>query len=154
MAVQLLLELVLAGTALGLLAHGVYRTWLDPFRRPATLLLWAFLTAIFAGVIGSPPHPRPWWFVLPTALLLWEAVRGWKRAPRCHLREGGLGALAAALACYVLTLAVPTWGALALSGLSIAGALALVGVGLLPSRASPGAGPVAGDRLDPLRAPG
>jgi len=131
MTAQLLIELALAGTALVLLGHGIHRTWRDPNRRPITLLMWVFLTAILAGVIGSPPHPRPWWFILPAAVLLWEARRGWLRAPRCHLREAGLGALAAALGVYVLTLALPTWGILALSGLSVASAMAVVGGGLL-----------------------
>lgn len=144
---QLLLEILFAATALVLLGYGIYRTWLDQLRRPITLLLWAFLTAIFAGVIGSPPHPRAWWFALPAGVLAWEAVRGWTRAPRCHLRESGLAALAAALVTYVLTLFLPAWGPLALGGLSLAVALALVGLGLLirshrrePSPGRPGDG--------------
>jgi hypothetical protein len=131
MTVQHFVEATLATAALVLLGHGVYRTWLDQLRRPITLLLWAFLTAIFAGVIGSPPHPRAWWFALPAAVLVWEALRGWTRAPRCHFREGGLAALAAALVCYVLTLSLAAWGLFALGGLSLAIALALVGAGLL-----------------------
>lgn len=131
MPIQLLLEILLTATALVLLGHGAYRTWLDQLRRPITLLLWAFLTAIFAGVIGSPPHPRAWCFALPAGILAWEARRGWIRAPRCHLREGGLAALAAALVTYSLTLFLPAWGSLALSGLSLAVALAFVGLALL-----------------------
>jgi hypothetical protein len=130
MTAQLLIELALAGTALVLLTQGVYQTWRDPYRRPIALLLWAFLTAILAGVIGSPPHPYPWWFSLPAGILVWEARRGWLRAPRCHLREGGLGVLALALGVYVFTLAVPSWGVLALSGLAIATVVAVLG-GLL-----------------------
>jgi len=130
MTLQLLLEIVLAVTAVAFLARDSYRTWVDQLRRPVTLLLWAFLTAIFLGAIGSPPHPSPWWFALPAGVLAWEAWRGWRRAPRCHLREGGLGALAAALLLYVLSLAaVPAW--LAPVVLSLAAGLALIGAGLL-----------------------
>ena len=131
MSAQLLLELLLAAAAFGLLLHGAYRTWRDPYRRPVALLLWAFLTAILAGIVGGTPHPLPWWLALPAAVLAWEAARGWKRAPRCHLREGGLGILALALLVYVATLAVPSWGRLAASGLALAGMLAALGGVLL-----------------------
>jgi hypothetical protein len=128
---QLLLEFLLATAALALLAHGAYRTWRDPYRRPITLLLWAFLTAILVGVVGNSPHPLPGWFALPAAILAWEAARGWTRAPRCHFREAGLGTLALSLAVYVGTLAVPSWGPLAASGLALAAGLAVLGSGLL-----------------------
>jgi len=127
----LLVEVGLALAALILLGHGVYHTWTDKLRRPITLALWAFLTAVFGGVIGSPPHPRTWWFALPALVLMWEVARGWTRSPASHLREGGIAALAAALVAYILTLALPAWGPLALGGLSLSAALALVGAGLL-----------------------
>lgn len=128
---QLFLEVTLASVAIVLLGRGVYRTWLDQLRRPITLLVWAFLTAILAGAVGGPPHPSPWWFALPAGILIWETVRGWTRVPRCHLREAALGALAAALICYIITVALAPWGALAVGGLSLAVGLALVGAGLL-----------------------
>jgi hypothetical protein len=127
---QLTLEIVLAATALALLTRGVHRVWLDQLRRPVTLLVWAFLTAILLGAIGGGQHPDPWWFVLPAAVLVWEAQRGWRQAPRCHLWEVGIGALSAALALYILSLgAAPAW--LAPTALSLAVGLALIGAGLL-----------------------
>lgn len=131
MTLQQFVEIVLAGVALVLFGRGACRTWFDRSRRPITLLLWAFLTAVLAGTVGGLPHPRPWLFVLPAAILGWEAYRGWARAPRCRLREAGLGWLAAALLAWVLTLSLAPWGPYALAGLSLASALALVGAGLL-----------------------
>lgn len=131
MRLQLLLEILLGSAALALLARSVYRTWIDQLRRPITLLLWAFLTAILAGTVAHRPHPNPAWLILPTAVLVWEVLRGWRRAPRCHLREGGHGALAASLVLYLVSLAFAARPLLALFPLALAVALALVAAGLL-----------------------
>jgi len=84
------------------------------------LLLFALLTAVYngklehepasyvllAGMLGGREHPHPWWLALPAAILAWEVARGWRRTPRCHLWEAGVGAFALALglAAFGLTL--------------------------------------------------
>lgn len=90
-------ELILALGALLLLARDVYRAWLDDLRRPVTLLAAALVGALLLGAFGGRPYPSPWWLVLPGSILAWEVARGWRRAPRCHLWEAGIGAFAASL---------------------------------------------------------
>lgn len=131
MTPQLLIELVLAAAALGLLVHGAIRTWRDPYRRPIALFLWAVLTAILAGVVGGAPHPEPLALLLPLIILVWEVTRGWKRSPRCHIRESAFGVLALALLAYIAAMVFPGWTRYTVGGLSIATLLAIVSVILL-----------------------
>ena len=88
--------LVLALAAVALLARDLRRAGNDPFRRPVTLLMASLLVVVLAGTHGGR-LPDPWWLVLPASILAWEAVRGWRTLPRCHLREGGMGAWAVGL---------------------------------------------------------
>lgn len=97
MPLQDAVELILAlGTAL-LLARDVRRAWRDPLRRPITLLMATVMAALLIGVYGGQSHPSAWWLLVPGCALIWEAVRGWRRAPRCHLWEAGMGAFALCL---------------------------------------------------------
>ena len=127
MTLQSLVELVLALGAVLLFTRDLYRAWLDQLWRPVTLLMAALMAALLIGIYGGRPHPSPWWLLMPGIILLWELGRGWRRAPRCHLREAGMGALALSL---LLT-------GLGLAGASVRAALlaaaagsAAVGVGL------------------------
>jgi hypothetical protein len=95
MTLQGVVELILALSALLLLARDTYRGWLDKLRRPITLLVGALVGALLLGSFGGRPYPSSWWLVLPGSLLAWEVARGWRQAPRCHLREAGIGAFAA-----------------------------------------------------------
>ena len=98
MSARLAIELVLAVAALVLLGRDLYRAWRDPLRRPMTLLVAGLMVVLLAGVFGGREHPSPWWLVLPAAILAWEVARGWRRTPRCHLWEAGMGAFALSLA--------------------------------------------------------
>ena len=71
MDAQFLIELALAGTALALLALGMYRTWQDPYRRPVAtwgVLAFSGLTiasalALIGGLlllVGRLREPAPW----------------------------------------------------------------------------------------------
>jgi hypothetical protein len=97
MTLQTITELVLALGASLLLARDVHRAWTDRLRRPVTLLAAALLAAIIIGAFGGRTYPSPWWLVLPSGVLLWEVARGWRRAPRCHLWEAGVGLFGAGL---------------------------------------------------------
>jgi hypothetical protein len=97
MTLQPAIELVLAVGAALLLARDVQRVRLDQLRRPITLLMAAAVAALLIGATQSTLYPSPWWLILPGSVLAWEVGRGWRRAPRCHLREAGIGAFAAAL---------------------------------------------------------
>jgi hypothetical protein len=90
-------ELILALGAALLLARDMRRAWLDQLCRPVTLLVATLVAVLLVGAIGGRPHPSPWWLVLPGGLLAWEVGRGWRRAPRCHLWEAGVGAFAGSL---------------------------------------------------------
>jgi hypothetical protein len=125
---QSVIELVLAVGAILLLARDLRRAWLDQLRRPVTLLMAALIAALLIGTYGARPHPSPWWLLLPAVVLLWELARGWRRVPRCHLWEAGMGAFALSLLLV----------GLGLSGASVQAALlaagsgsAAVGAGLL-----------------------
>jgi hypothetical protein len=120
--------LLLALAAALLLARDVRRAWRDPWRRPITLLAAALIALLLAGTLMERDHPHPGWLFLPAGVLAWEAARGWRRAARCHLWEGGVAALTASLVL----------AALGLHGAGLAGVLlaasgvaAVIGVILL-----------------------
>jgi hypothetical protein len=130
MTLQAAVELVLAVGAVLLLARDMRRAWLDQLRRPITLLMAASIAGLMLGAIVEPPYPSPWWLVLPGSVLAWEVARGWRRAPRCHLWEAGVGAFALSLllTAVALGLAVaPVAPVLFITG----GVTAAVGAGLL-----------------------
>lgn len=130
MTLRALTETILAVGALLLLARDVHRAWLDRLRRPVTLLAAAVIAGLLAGVHGGRPHPSPWWLLLPGAVLAWEVGRGWRRAPRCHLWEAGVGALGASLLLGAVGLGVRSGGLSAVL-LAIAAGTAVAGLGLL-----------------------
>ena len=106
MSTQTALELALAVAALALLGRDLYRAFRDAQRRPMTLLVAGLMVVLLAGVLGGRAHPHPWWLALPAAILGWEVARGWRRTPRCHLWEAGVGAFALALALAALGMTV------------------------------------------------
>lgn len=130
MTLQTGIEVALAAGAVLLLARDLHRAWLDQLRRPITLLISALLAALLAGALGGRPHPSPWWLMLPAAILAWEVVRGWRRAPRSHLREAGAGAFAVSLVLGAAGLSIGR-GAGAVALLAGAGCAAVVGAGLI-----------------------
>lgn len=130
MTLQTGAELVLAVGAAGVLIRDVGRSWRDRLRRPVTLLVPSLLSALLIGVAGGRAHPDPWWLLLPAGMLTWEVVRGWRRAPRCHLWEAGVGAFAASLLLSALALGLGN-GRTAPILLGAAVGLAGVAVGLL-----------------------
>jgi hypothetical protein len=95
MNLQSAVELILALGALSLLVRDLRRAWRDALRRPVTLFAAALFAILLIGSFGGRPHPHPWWLALPAAVLAWEAVRGWRRTPRCHQWEAGIGAFGA-----------------------------------------------------------
>jgi len=130
MTLQSVVELVLAVGAVLLLTRDMRRAWLDQLRRPITLLMAASIAGLLLGAIVEPPYPSPWWLLLPGSVLAWEVGRGWRRAPRCHLWEAGVGAFAVSL----LLTAVALGSAVASVApvlLMAGGATAAVGAGLL-----------------------
>ena len=106
MSLQSGVELALAVGALALLGRDLYRAWRDKLRRPMTLLVAGLMVVLLAGIVGGREHPHPWWLAVPAAILGWEVVRGWRRTPRCHLWEAGIGAFAFGLALAALGLTV------------------------------------------------
>ena len=112
-------EVILALGAVLLLARDLHRAWFDRLRRPITLLVAALVAALLIGAAGGRPHPSPWWLLLPGSVLAWEVARGWRRAPRSHLWEAGLGAFAASL----------LFGAIGLGATSESMAAALIAIG-------------------------
>ena len=106
MSGQTAIELALAVAALALLARDLYRAWRDAQRRPMTLFVTGLMVALLAGVLGGREQPHPWWLAVPAAILGWEVARGWRRTPRCHLWEAGVGAFALAVALAALGLTV------------------------------------------------
>ena len=129
MEVQTLVEGVLAAAAILLLARDVHRAWRDSQRRPSTLLGAALVAVLLIGALGGREQPSPWWLMLPGAILAWEAVRGWRRTPRCHYWEGGIGAFAASLLLAVAGFAMEGGAATALFAAAIAASA--LGIGLL-----------------------
>lgn len=122
--------IVFAAMALLLLGRDLRHTWHDPWRRPVSLLVEALLAVLFIGTLAGRTHPSPGWLAVPATVLAWEAVRGWRRTPRCHLWEGGVAAFAAALvfALFGLSLYATQWTGALLGGSAIA---SLLGVALL-----------------------
>ena len=129
MTAQSTIELVLALAAVLLLARDLHRTWLDQLRRPVTLLIAVLVTVLFVGTLGGRDHPSPWWLVVPGAILAWEVGRGWRRTPRCHLWEAGVGAFGASLLLAAVGLDVEE-GTLAAALLAACVAAGIVGVDL------------------------
>jgi hypothetical protein len=127
---QSVIEIVLALAAVLLLARDLHRAWLDKLRRPVTLLIAALIAVLLVGTLGARAQPSPWWLVAPGAILVWEVGRGWRRTPRCHLWEGGVGAFAASLLLAVVGLGLGE-GGLATALLSASAAAAILGIGLL-----------------------
>jgi hypothetical protein len=130
MTLQAVVELVLGVGAVLLLARDMRRAWLDQLRRPITLLMAASIAGLLLGAVVEPPYPSSWWLILPGSVLAWEVGRGWRRAPRCHLWEAGVGAFAVSL----LLTAVALGSAVASVApvlLMAGGATAAIGAGLL-----------------------
>lgn len=127
MTLQTVIGVLLAVAALLLLARDLRRAWHDPWRRPVTLLAAALVAVLLVGTVAGRAVPHAWWLLVPAAVLAWEVVRGWRRTPRCHLWEGGIGAFAAAL---LLALVGLHGGAYAAALLWASGLAALLGVAL------------------------
>jgi len=130
MTLQSVVELVLAVGAVLLLARDIRRAWLDRLQRPITLLMAALIAGLLVGAVVEPPYPSPWWLVLPGSVLAWEVARGWRRAPRCHLWETGVGAFAVSLLLAAVGLGV-AGASVAPVLLIAAGGTAAAGAGLL-----------------------
>jgi hypothetical protein len=130
MTLRAVTELILALGAVLLLARDMRRTWLDQLCRPVTLLVATLVAVLLVGAISGRPHPSPWWLVLPGGLLAWEVGRGWRRVPRCHLWEAGVGAFAASLLLAAVGLGL-RGGSIAAALLATAAGTAVVGAGLL-----------------------
>jgi len=118
---QTSVEVALAAAALALLGRDLYRAWRDQQRRPMTLLVAGLMVVLLAGVLGGRAHPHPWWLGVPAAILAWEAARGWRRTPRCHLWEAGVGALALGLVMAALGLTVQGMLLIPAAAASVAG---------------------------------
>src|SRR5256714_14177484 len=61
MALQSVIELILAVAAMMLLGRDLLRAWRDPARRPMSLLVAALVAVLFFGTRASGAHPNPWW---------------------------------------------------------------------------------------------
>jgi hypothetical protein len=122
-ALQPVVEIILAAAALALLGRDLYRAWMDKLRRPMTLVVAGLIVVLLAGTLGGRTHPSPWWLLVPGAILAWEVARGWRRTPRCHLWETGVAALAAAILLAALGLGIPGVGAMLIAAVaaSVAG---------------------------------
>jgi len=130
MSLQSAVEVVLALSAVLLLARDLHRAWLDPAQRPLTLLVAALATVLLVGTVGGGAHPSPWWLALPATILIWEVGRGWRQTPRCHIWETGVGAFAASLLLAVAGLGLDAGGA-AETLLAASAGLSVVALGLL-----------------------
>ena len=130
MTLQTGVEVILVVGAAGLLGRDVRRARHDRLRRPVTLLLASLIAALLMGTSGGRAHPDPLWLLLPAGVLTWEAARGWRRAPRCHLWEAGVAAGAASLSLTALGLG-PMNGSSAVIVLGAAVGLGGVAGGLL-----------------------
>jgi hypothetical protein len=130
MALQSVIELILAVAAMMLLGRDLLRAWRDQARRPMSLLVAALVAALFIGTLASGAHPNPWWLVLPVVVLAWEVARGWRLAPRCHLWEAGVGAFTASLLLAVAGLGLDG-GSLAAALLATAAVAGVLGLGLV-----------------------
>ena len=123
---QSVVELILVLGAALLLARDLRRAGTDPLRRPITLLAAALVAALLIGAVAGRAHPSPWWLAVPAAVLLWEVARGWRVAPRCHLRELGVAAFALSLLLAMSGLASSATALLAASAAACVAALALL----------------------------
>jgi len=130
MNLQSAVELILAVAALSLLARDLRRAWLDGLRRPVTIVIATLMVALLVGSVGGRTYPSPWWLALPAVVLGWEVGRGWRRTPRCHLWEAGVGAFAASLVLAGAGLGLGD-GTIAGGTLAAAAAAAVLGVALL-----------------------
>jgi hypothetical protein len=130
MTLRAVTELILSLGAVLLLTRDLHRTWVDQLRRPVTLLVATLVAVVLIGAVGGRPHPSPWWLILPGAVLAWEVARGWHRAPRCHLREAGVGAFGASLLLAAVGLSL-RGGSIASALLAAAAVATGVGVGLV-----------------------
>jgi hypothetical protein len=83
-----------------------------------------------AGTLGGRAQPSSWWLVVPGVILVWEVLRGWRLAPRCHLWEEGVGAFAVSFLLAAVGLALDE-GGVATTLLAASVASGLVGVGLM-----------------------
>ena len=129
MTLRAITELILALGAVLLLGRDMRRAWVDQLRRPITLLVAAVIAGLLIGTLGGRPHPSPGWLVLPGSVLAWEVGRGWRRAPRCHLWEAGIGAFGASLLLAAIGLGGRD-GSIPAALLATAAVAAGVGVGL------------------------
>jgi hypothetical protein len=93
-------------------------------------LVAALVAVLLIAAFGSRSHPSPWWLALPGSLLAWEVGRGWRRAPRCHLWEAGVGAFGASLLLTAVGLGM-RGGSISAVLLTAAAGAASVGTGLL-----------------------
>lgn len=130
MALQTVIELVLAAAAVLLLTRDMRRALADRLRRPVTLLVAAVIAGLLVGVTGGRTHPSAWWLMLPGGILAWEVFRGWRLAPRCHLWEAGVGTLAVSLTLAALGLGLRD-GRIGAMALVLAAGAFVAGVGLL-----------------------
>jgi hypothetical protein len=130
MTVRAATELILALGAVLLLARDMRRAWLDQLRRPVTLLVATLVAVLLIGAFGRRHHPSPWWLLAPVSVLVWELGRGWRRAPRCHLWEAGIGAFAASLLLAAVGLGLGG-GSITVVLIATAAGAAVVGAGLL-----------------------
>ena len=130
MSLQSAVEIILAVSAVLLLARDLHRAWLDRAQRPLTLLVAALATVLLVGTLGSREHPNPGWLVLPAVILIWEVGRGWRRTPRSHIWEAGVGAFAASLLLAVVGLDLDA-GIAATALLAASAAASILALGLL-----------------------
>jgi hypothetical protein len=130
MSMQSAVEILLALAAVLLLVRDLRRAWLDRLRRPLTLLVAALVTVLLVGTLGGRTHPNPWWLVLPAVILIWEVGRGWRRTPRSHIWEAGVGAFAASLLLAVVGLDLDA-GIAATALLAASAATSILALGLL-----------------------
>lgn len=111
---------VLAVVAALLLARDLRRAEADPLRRPITLLAASLVVVVLGGTFGGRSVPHAGWLALPAAVLAWESMRGWRRLPRCHFWEAGIGAWAVALALAAAGLLVEGEAMIPLLGAAVA----------------------------------
>jgi len=130
MAPQTGVEIFLALAALLLLGRDLRRAWRDELRRPISLLVAALVSALLIGALAGEPLPTPWLLVLPAGVLAWEVARGWRQTPRCHVRETGVAAFAAALLFAVAGFATRE-ESITTTLLALAAVAGMLGLGLL-----------------------
>ena len=130
MAPQTGVEIFLALAALLLLGRDLRRAWRDELRRPISLLVAALVSALLIGTLAGEPLPTPWLLVLPAGVLAWEVARGWRQTPRCHVRETGVAAFAAALLFAVAGFATRE-ESITTTLLALAAVAGMLGLGLL-----------------------